>query len=168
MKTILSRLKTLIQNSSVSTGTLSYVQSVEIVHPTLPETFHSKAKFPKIIFTPESTVETWISTQEKESVNIVNAYILLIYNQREASIMGDTARPGVQGKGIIDILADFLSVVRGHRLSVAGTTYLNKPLDILNVQYMEEQTDDESFFLVASIRMECRFLFLQTSLPGDI
>lgn len=168
MKTVLSRLKTLIQNSSISTGTLNYVQSVEIVHPTLPETFHSKAKFPKIIFTPESTIENWISTQEKESINIVNAYILYTYIAREASIMGDTNRPGVQGKGIIDILEDFLSVVRGHRLSVAGTAYLSKPIDILNVQYMEEQTDDDSFFLVASIRLECRFLFLQTSLPGDI
>lgn len=152
----------------ISAMPLSYIQAVEIVHPTLPETFHSKAKFPKIIFTPEVTQEAWISTKEKESVNIVNAYVLYLYNAREASIMGDPNRAGVQGKGLIDILEDFLSVVRGHRLSVGGVAYLNKPLDIMNIQYMEEETDDNVFFIVASIRMECRFLFLQTSLPGDI
>lgn len=167
MKTILSRLKTLVQHEMVEGGTLSYVKSVEIVHPELLEV-HSNAVIPKIVFTPSSTSESWVASQKKEATNTVLAYLVLRYAQRETSIMGDATRAGGHGKGIMDFVSDFLSVVRGHRLSVDGTIYLDKPLDISTINYIREDLGENAHLLVAEITMQCTYQFLQTDLPGNI
>lgn len=168
MKTILSRLKTLIENNNNSGGTLEYVRAVEVVHPDLDETVFSVAMLPKIVFTPQSTAEQWIASGKKEAVNTVLAYLILRYHQRESSIMGDSTRSGGQGKGIVDFTLDFLSVVRGHRLSTGGSVYLDRPLDVTNVDYMAENLGENGNFLVAVITMLCARTFDQASLPGDI
>ena len=168
MKTILTRLKTLVDNSNNSGNILEYVKSFEVIHPELDLTVNSVAAFPKIAFVPVSTIEEWVASQRKQASNIVIAYLMLRYHAREASILGDSMRPGGHGKGILDFVADFISVVRGHRLSLAGETYLDKPLDITNVEYMREEIAGGAHMLVAAVTMECTRLLTQSSLPGDV
>lgn len=165
-------MKTIIQDngggSPGGTGSLSYVLHTEILHPDLGLTMISKASFPAIFFTPVNTREAWIASQEKEAINVVYAYLMIQYFQRESSIMGDPTRPAGQGKGIIDFVNDFLTVFRGHRLAVAGANYLNKPLDIRNIDYIMTSHGENAKIIVAQINMECRHIFLQTTLPGNI
>lgn len=168
MKTILSRMKTLIVNNKVAGSALFYVRHVEIIHPELGMTVISTATLPSIFLTPVSTTEVWTTTQRKEAVSQVIAYLILSYHQRETSIMGDSSRPGGHGKGITDFVIDFLDVFRGHRLAVDGTNYLDKPLDIRNINYIREDLGDNAHIIVAEISMEASRLFLQSSLPGDI
>lgn len=168
MKTVLSRLKTLIENEKVEGGTLSYVKHVEIVHPEIALTTLSVANVPMVLLTPVSTREEWVASGQKDSINVVEAHIVLLYRQRETSIMGDALRPGGQGKGIIDIVEDLLSIVRGHRLSTDGSPYLSKPLDIGGVDYVREEWTDDGHLLVATITMECIFQFDQTTDPGNV
>lgn len=168
MKTILARLKTLIQDSKIEGATLSYVKSVEVVHPEIGLTVHSLATFPRIVFTPGSTSEEWVASQEKQATHLLTGYLMLQYFQRESSIMGDPVRPSGQGKGILDFTIDFLDVVRGHRLAVDGVRYLDKPLDILAVEYIREDLGENAYLLVAAVQMQCTRLFLQTSLPGNV
>lgn len=168
MKTILTRLKTLINDNNNSGGTLEYVKSFEVVHPELDLTVHSVSAFPRIVFVPISTVESWVGSQRKQAVNTVIAYLMLRYHTREANIIGDATRPGGQGKGILDFVADYLSVVRGHRLAVDDNIYLDKPLDILNVEYIREDISESAHLLVAAVTMECSRLFTQQTLPGNV
>ena len=169
MKTILTRMKTLVDNNNNSGGTLFYVQATEVVHPDLDDTVFSVARLPKIVFTPVSTSESWIASGRKEAINIVVAYLILRYHQRESSILGDSTRSGGQGKGIIDFVTDFLTVFRGHRLSQSGgDPYLDKPLDITGIDYFAQNLGENGNFLVAGVTMECSRLFTQSSLPGDI
>ena len=169
MKTILARLKTLVTNNRDPGDALEYVRAVEVVHPDLDQTVFSVATLPKIVFVPESTTESWAASGKKNSSNIVVAYLILRYHQRESSILGDSSRPGVgQGKGIVDFVTDFLSVVRGHRLSTGGSIYLDKPLDITGVDYIAENLGENGQFLIASVTMQCDRLFDQTTLPGNV
>lgn len=172
MKTILSRLKTVVIDNGGGapggTGTLSYVLHTEVIHPELGLTLISKASLPAIFFTPINTRESWIASQEKEAINRVYAYLIMAYYQRESSILGDATRPGGQGKGIMDFAADFLTIFRGHRLAVAGANYLNKPLDIMNIDYIMSNHGENAKIIVAQITMECRHIFLQTALPGNV
>ena len=168
MKTILTRLKTLITNNRDPGDTLSYVRAVEVVHPDLDETVFSIANLPKIVFVPEGTVEAWTASGKKEAQNTVAAYLIMRYHQRETSIIGDSARPGGQGKGIVDFAEDFLSVVRGHRLSTGGSVYLDRPLDINAVDYIAENLGENGHFLIAQVTMRCDRLFDQATLPGNI
>lgn len=172
MKTILTRMKTLVENNSqiagASTATLAYVKSVEVVYPDLLQTEMFLPSLPRIVLTPVSTVETWAASGRKQLMNVLSAYLMLQYHMREANIMGDTTRPAGQGKGIIDFVADFLTVFRSHRLAVGGTNYLDKPLDITNINYMVEQYGEKAHILIAEVTMECTRLIEQTSLPGNI
>ena len=168
MKTILSRMKTLVENNKISGGTLAYVQDVEIVHPEIALTNITIASLPKILLVPVSTVETWIASMRKEAKNIVIAYLILLYRQRESSIIGDSTRPGGQGKGIADFVADFETVFRGHRLSSGGTIYLDKPLDFTSIEYVTQEFGDEGYLIVSAITMECSRIFEQASLPGNV
>lgn len=169
MQTILTRLKTLIQDNMVpvDTATLGYVKSAEVVHPEIDITTTSFANLPRIVFTPIATSETWVASQTKEATNRVYAYLMLRYNQRETSIISDSTRPSGQGKGIINFVTDFLTVIRGHRLAVGGTNYLDKPLDIQNIDYIVERLGDASL-LIAQIEMFCVRLFRQVTLPTNI
>lgn len=169
MNTILTRLKTLVENNSdQSTDTLSYIKSVEIIRPEFEATVTPIASLPRVAFVPVSTVEEWIASQEKQATHQVMAYLMLRYFKREVAIVGDTSVPGGQGKGITNIVDDFISVVRGTRLAVSGSNYLHKPLDILNIEYEIADVSQDTSIYVASVLMQCVRLFLQTSLPGDI
>jgi len=166
MKTTVTRLKTLIQNNNQSGQTLSYVKYVEIIHPDILIPNISLTLLPSIFFTPISTEEEWVASQEKQATHIVKAYLVMRYNQRELSIIGDATR--TQGQGMLDFVNDFLSVVRGTRLAVNDTQYLDKPLEIQNVDYIREDLGENSFLIIADITMLCVRIFLQTSLPGNI
>lgn len=168
MKTILSRCKTLVRNNNGTGQTLSYVRDVEVVHPDLSITLISKASLPKILFTPVSTVERWVASGRKEALNVINAYLVLQYMQRESSIMGDETRPGGQGKGIIDFVGDFLSVFRGQRFTTGGSPYLDKPMDVTNIDYADPISIEDGYLLVAALTLECSRLFDQAALPGNI
>jgi hypothetical protein len=161
-------MKTLIDNNNNSGGTLSYVRHFEVVHPEIGLTMVSKASFPAIFLTPISSSEQWISSQEKESLNEIHAFLIIQYLQRESSIIGDSTRPEGHGKGIIDFVNDFLTVFRGHTLGTGGTAYLNKPLDISNVDYFADNLGENANIMVAQIVMQCSRLFLQTSIPVNV
>ena len=166
MKTIVTRMKTLVNNNRGEGGTLSYVKHVEIVHPQIALLNISKSLLPSILITPINTNEMWDATQRRIEEHSVRAYLMMMYNQRELSIIGDAAR--VQGKGILDFENDFASVFRGHRLAVDGTNYLAKPLDFSNIDYFDDNLSEDVFLLVAEITMLCTRIRMQTALPGNI
>lgn len=168
MKTVLTRLKTLIQDNTGNGNTLSYVLSAEIVHPQIDLTKQFVTGMPKILLTPGKTMEVWVASQRKESKNTVTAYLLMMYHTRETGIIGDSSRGPNQGKGIVDLVEDFISVVRGHQLSVGGVKYLDRPIDIINVIYNEPIVINNAHLLLASVSMQCNYLFNQATLPGNI
>lgn len=166
MKTLLTRMKTVALGAKSAGTGLTYVQSVEIIHPEIVMTSFSRSLMPMICFTPIRSSEQWDASQRKVVEHRVAAYLMMAYNQRELSIMGDSTRP--QGQGIEDFINDFLSIYRGHRFSVAGDLYLDKPLDIENVDHIMDSVGENQFILVAEITLVATRLFLQTTLPGDI
>jgi hypothetical protein len=165
---ILPRLKTLVANNKSSGGALSYIGSVEIIHPDLMLTTVFLPTLPKVCFWPARTQEAWVASQRKQAVNQVSAYLILKYLTRETSIVGDSTRPAGEGKGITNFVVDFLSVVRGTRLAIAGENYLDKPLDISGVSYTKSEISDDAHILVAQVDMIASRLFTQQTLPGDI
>lgn len=148
--------------------TILNVKNTEIVHPDLAMTNITGAALPKIVFTPISTSEKWIANGKKEAIDIIAVYMILEYHMREASIMGDPNRPLGQGKGIIDFTLDLVSVLRGQRFSVNGTPYLDKPTDIVSINYFKTNLSDQPEMMVSEIMMECRRLFVAVPLPGDV
>lgn len=168
MKTILQRCQTLVRDNSGPSSALSYVKNTEIVHPDLGMTNITGASIPKIIFTPISTSERWVASGKKEAVNILAAYIILAYSERQSAIIGDSSRPGGQGKGIIDFVNDFLTVFRGQRFSSGGVPYLDKPTDVRSIEYFKTNISDQPDLLVAEVMMECCRLFVAVPLPGDV
>lgn len=165
MKTILTRMKTLVQDNQ--SGTLSYVPYVEISHPELTLINISTSMLPSIFLVPVSTVEEWEASQRKIAKHIVKAFLIMEYNKRELNIIGDETR-GRNGKGITDLVIDFLTVFRGHRLAVSGNNYLDKPLDVDNIDYFKDNWSEDAFLIVAEITMNCTRLFIQQTLPGDV
>jgi len=155
-------------DNMVAGATLSYVKHTEVVHPELGLTMISMATLPAVLIVPIGTSEAWIASQKKEAINTVNAYLVLSYNQRESSIMGDSSRPDGHGKGIMDFANDFLSVVRGHFLGTGDVDYLSKPLDIVNIDYFADTLGENAHVLVAQFLLEARRQFLQTSLPVNV
>ena len=166
MKTILDRMKTLVNNNKGEGGTLSYVQHVEIIHPDIALLNISRTMFPSIFLIPQSSREEWEASQRKMIQYEVTAYLVMEYNQRELSIMGDSSR--ADGRGILDFYNDFATVFRGHRLAVDDTNYLDKPLEFGNVDYVREDLSEDAFAIIAAITIQCTKLILQTSLPGNI
>lgn len=164
MKTILTRMKTLVQNNFSSGQTLSDIKFVEIAHPEVALLEFSNSVLPSIFLAPGPTKESWETTQRKLAEHRVYAYIVLHYNQRELNIIGDSAR---NINGILDIENNFLEVFRGHRLAVDGTNYLDKPLDIEDIDRNPFPVED-GFIITSKIIMLCTRIFLQTSLPGNI
>lgn len=167
MKTVLTRLKTLVQDNIVASATMQYVKSVEVVHPQVDLSKQFVSGMPKVLIAPGKTSEGWVATKKKESRNVVNAYMLMMYHTRETGIIGDPTR-GDQGKGIVDFVEDFISVVRGHQLSLNGVKYLDRPLDILGVVYNDPIVMNNGHLLLASVSMQCNYLFAQASLPGNV
>lgn len=168
MNTILTRLKTLVTDNKNTSGTLSYIGSVEVTHPNLILTTVFKPSLPKVCIWPGKTVEAWAASQRKQATHQVSAYLIMMYLQRETSIIGDTSRAGGQGKGITNFVDDFIGAVRGTRLAVAGENYLDRPLDISSATYSDPSYQDDGHILVARVDMTASRLFTQSTLPGDI
>lgn len=166
MKTILTRMKTLVQHNNSPSGTLSYVKHVEVCHPEIALLSVSRSMFPSVFLIPVGTSETWEASQRKIQEHQVQAYLMMEYNQRELSIIGDSTR--AQGTGILDFVNNFMSVFRDHRLAKDGVNYLDKPIEITGVDYAREDLSEDAFLIVASIAMTCTRLFIQTTLPGDV
>lgn len=165
MKTILSRLKTLVKDNNSPGQTLSYVKFIEIIHPEIALLEISLSVMPSIFLAPGATVETWETTQRKKAEHRIMAYLVMRYNQRELNIIGDSTRP--QGQGILDFENDFMTVVRGHRLAVDGNLYLDKPLDIEDIDRAPMELAD-GFIITSKMTLYCTRLFTQSSLPGNI
>jgi len=148
MKTILNRLKTALSTSA----TLSYVKKFEIVSPKLlPDV--SSSMVPYIGIAPASTTESWVS-QRKQAVHSVDIYAVIYLQIQESAIIGDSVK-----KGIIEIVDDIESVVRGHRLPEASVNYLAKPIEISSVDYIVSSYGDNIYLLIASINLQCIRLF---------
>lgn len=160
-------MKTLVIDNSVAGGTLSYVRHVEAIHPDIGLTLISKASLPAIFLVPMNENESWVTTQKKHISLVVRAYLILSYNQRESSILGDATR-GTQGAGILDFVNDFLTVFRSHRLSVGGVNYLDKPIEIRNITYLMDHMGENAHILIAEVTLDCSRLFTQQMLPGDV
>lgn len=165
MKTILTRMKQLVKNNNSSGQTLSYVKFVEVVHPEVAMLEISKSLFPSIFISPGKTKESWEASQRKVAEHRIYAYLTMMYNQRELNIIGDSTRP--QGQGLLDFENDFMTVFRGHRLSIAGQNYLDKPLDIDEIDRSPMPLQD-GYIVTSRITMRCTHLFIQPTLPGDI
>lgn len=165
MKTILTRMKTLVTNNKSDGQTLSYVKYVEVIHPEIGLLEMSQSLFPCIFLAPGLSRETWEASQTKLIEHEVMAYLVMRYNQREQSVIGDATRP--QGKGILDLENDFMTVFRGHRLAVDGNQYLDKPLEIAGIDRAPMELSD-GFVLSSKITMSCTRLFQQVTLPGNI
>lgn len=161
-------MKTVVQSNNSPGETLSYVKFTEVTPPSISLLNINRSVFPSIFFFPNSTSETWETTRKKVITHSVGAHLVMEYNQRELSIIGDSTRGSNFGKGILDFSEDFITVFRGHRLAVDGQEYLDKPLEIMNVDYFREEMSDEAFFIIATITMQCTRLFLQNELPGNI
>lgn len=149
MKTILTRLQTIIQTNS----TLSYIKKTEIVSPKLLPDI-SQTMVPYIGLAPISTSESWIA-QRKEAINNVDLYIVNFLQQQENAIIGNTTK-----KGLLEIVEDVESVIRGHRLpDGSGNYYLSKPIEITNVDYVVSGYGDNVYLLVASLFLNCTRIF---------
>jgi hypothetical protein len=167
MKTILTRMKTVVQDNMAAGQTLAYVKLAEAIHPEIAVIDINQSMCPGIFFAPGPTAETWVASQRKEAVHRVDAYLVMYYTQRELNIIGDATR-GQNGKGLLDFENDFLTVFRGHRLSLNGELYLDKPMDVEEIDRYPSQIDENVFLITSKIRLLCTRLFTQATLPGDI
>ena len=144
MKTILSQIKTTLRNST----TLRYVNKIEIVSPKLLPDI-SSSLLPYIGIAPVSTSESWIA-QQKEAVHSVDVYAVIWLQIPESAILGDSVK-----KGMLEVVDDISSVLRGERLLVNSNYYLSKPIEITNIDYVVAQYGDNAFLLVADISLRC-------------
>lgn len=167
MKTILTRMKTLVKDNSQPGQTLQYVKLVEVVHPEIAVLDINQSVTPSVFLAPGRTIESWEASQKKLAEHRVIAYLVLYYTQRELNIIGDETR-GLNGKGMLDFENDFLSIVRGHRLAVSGNNYLDKPLDVEDIDRYPSQIDENVFLITSKITLYATRLFTQATLPGDI
>lgn len=166
MKTILTRMKTVVGNNNSNGQTLSYVKDVEIIHPEIAMIEISQSKFPSVFLAPARTNEAWEASQIKRAEHRIMVYLTMQYNQRELNIIGDETR-GSNGKGILDFENDFLTVFRGHRLAISGNNYLDKPLDVEDIDREPIQLED-GFIITSRITLFATRLFTQVTLPGNI
>ena len=149
MKTTVTRLKTLLQEDATLS---SYVKKVEIVSPKLLPDI-SNTMVPYIGIAPVNSTETWIA-QRKQSTMIVELYAVILLQQQENAIIGDSVK-----KGILEIVEDIDTVVRGKFLSSSNVRYLSKPIEITGIDYVTAGYGDNFYLLVASITLQCLKLF---------
>ena len=167
MKTILTRMKTLVENNNQPGQTLEYVKLVEVIHPEIGIIDINQSVMPSIFLAPGRTVESWEASQRKKAEHRIQASLVMYYTQRELNIIGDATR-GLNGKGLLDFENDFMTVFRGHRLAVDGVEYLDKPLDIEDIDRYPTQVDDNVFLVTSKITLYATRLFLQINLPENI
>lgn len=148
MKSILKEIKSVLSSSTV----LSYIKKFEIVSPRLLPDI-SSSQVPYIGIAPVSTSESWVA-QRKQAVHRVELYCVNYIQLMENSIIGDTVKPG-----LLDVVNDVESVIRGHRLPISSTNYLSKPIEISSVDYSVTQYGDQFYLFVASLSLECIRLF---------
>ena len=163
MKTTVSRIKSLVTSKMDSGDTLSYVKSVEVIHPDIVLTSLTIAGMPKVCVYPEESSEKWIATKRKEEVNMVGLYAILSFHTRETSIIGDATR-----KGILDFVEDLKGVLRGDRLQLGGTPYLSFPIEVESTEFADPVAHQNAHLLVAKIMLRCARIITVTDLAGDI
>lgn len=149
MKTIVKRLKTVLQNDATLSA---YVKRIEFVSPKLLPDI-AQTLVPYIGIAPVNTSESWVA-QRKQAIHIVDVYAVIYLQQQENSIIGDSVK-----KGILEIVTDIESAVRGHRLPENSVNYLSKPVEITAVDYVVSGYGDNAYLLVASIQLQCVRLF---------
>lgn len=167
MKTILTRMKTLVKDNNSAGQTLAYVKLVEVIHPEIAIIDVNQSVMPSVFLAPGRTVESWEASQRKKAEHRVSVSLMMLYTQRELNMIGDESR-GQNGKGLFDFENDILTVFRGHRLAVSGNNYLDKPLEVEDIDRYPTQIDDNVFVITSKITFLCTRLFPQTTLPGDI
>lgn len=160
-------MKTVVLNNKNSGQTLAYVKHVEVIHPEIAVIDINQSVCPSIYFAPGSTTESWEASQKKLAEHRIYAYLVMYYTQRELNVIGDESR-GLNGKGLLDLENDFLTVFRGHRLAVDGNNYLDKPLDVEDIDRAPNQIDDNVFLITSKITLFASRLFTQQNLPGNI
>lgn len=149
MKTLLTRMKTATQDDATLKA---YVKKVEIVSPnTLP--LLSLNDIPYIGLAPMNSPEEWVA-QKKEAVHTVEVYLALQYMINEYSIIGNAP-----DKGILDLVADFESVVRGNFFpsdpNNTDTRHLARPTDITSVDYSTTPWGDNFHLIIATVTLSC-------------
>ncbi len=160
-------MKTVVQDNDAVGQTLEYVKLVEAIHPDIAVIDINQSVLPGIFLAPGETSETWVASQRKQAEHRVMAYLVLYYTQRELNVIGDATR-GLNGKGLLDFENDFLTIFRGHRLAVNDEVYLDKPMDVENIDRYPFQIDENVFLLISKITLLCTRLFTQATLPGNI
>ncbi len=148
MKSTVKQIKSVLSSHS----TLSYIKKFEIVSPRLLPDI-SSTQVPYVGIAPLSTSESWVA-QRKQAIHRVEIYIVNYIQLMENSIIGDTVKPG-----LLDVVNDVESVIRGHRLPIDGTNYLSKPIEINSVDYSVTTYGDQFYLFVASLSLECIRLF---------
>lgn len=150
MKTLLSRMKTALEDNSTLKA---YVNKVQVVSPkALPAL--SQDTIPFIGLAPMDSPEVWVA-QKKEVTHTVEVYLILWHLIEEDAILGSDNR-----KGILDFVTDFESAVRGSFFASSGANYLSKPTDITSVSYTTEPYGDNYYLIIASISLSCVRLFI--------
>lgn len=154
MKTTVSRLKTLLNSSA----TLNYVKRFEICSPKLLPDIPS-SMVPYIGIAPIGTTESWVA-QRKQAIHTVDLYAVTYLQIQESAIVGDSVK-----KGILEIVDDITSVVRGSFLTSESVKYLSKPIEVQSIDYVLTGYGDNTFLLVSSIALQCVRLF-EITLPA--
>ena len=167
MKTILTRMKTLVRENNSAGQTLEYVKHVEVIHPEISIIDINQSVTPSIFLAPGRTIESWEASQRKIAEHRVVASLMMYYTQRELNMIGDESR-GLNGKGLFDFENDFMTIFRGHRLAVDGVNYLDKPLEIEDIDRFPTEVDENVFVITSRITLFCTRLFFQETLPGNI
>ena len=125
---------------------------MEIVSPRLLPDIAS-SQVPYIGVAPVSTTESWVA-QRKQAVHKVELYVVTYIQLMENAIIGDTVKPG-----LLDVVNDIESVIRGERLLINSVYYLSKPIEILSVEYSVTSYGDQFYLFVASLSLDCTRLF---------
>ena len=149
MKTLLQRIKTALQDNATLA---SYIKGIQIVAPnTLPDL--SSSLVPWLGVAPVSSSEIWKSNAQKEVTHLVDIYVVQYLQIQETSILGSGS-----DRGLLDVLNDTETVVRGNYFSVAGD-YLSKPADVIRVSYTTAGYGDNIFLIVSTISLSCARIF---------
>lgn len=149
MKTSVTRIKTLLQNSATLN---TYIKKIEIISPRLLPDL-TIAQVPYIGIAPVSSSESWVA-QMKQSILRIELYAVNWFQVQEVSIIGDSIK-----KGILEIVDDVSTVIRGSFLPENSINYLSKPIEITNIDYIVAGYGDNAYLLVSSISLQCVKLF---------
>lgn len=104
---------------------------------------------PYIGVAPVRSSEAYVA-QRKEITHLVDIYAVTYLQVQENAIIGDSVK-----KGILEIVEDIQTAVRGHRLPEAGVNYLSKPIDISSTEYSIAGYGDQVYLMVASMTLQC-------------